>query len=252
MSWKDFFYYHRRERVAIILLLILIVLTIVMNEILKKNNVNNVNNVLIQNDSLVEEFDQFHRLLKNRESVAYPTIENESNRQYYVENRRNNERRLKSDGFSTHSDKNSSFVSSFSGSIKLAEGETILLNESDTTDWKKIPGIGSTYASRIVKYRDLLGGFVTVDQLREVYGIDDELFAKIYPYLKVDGKYTKIAVNTLEFKELLRHPYLNYKQVKAIFDLRRRKGNVSSINELAMLNEFTAEDIERLNPYLEF
>ncbi len=250
MSWKDFFYYHRGERVAIILLLILIVLTIVMNEIGKKKN--NENNVLIENDSLVQEFDQFHRSLNDGESVAYPPTESESNRQYYVENRRNNERQLKSNELSTYSDKNSSFESSFSVSVKLAEGETIFLNESDTTDWKKIPGIGSTYASRIVKYRDLLGGFVTVDQLREVYGIDDVLFAKIYPYLEADGKYTKIAINRLEFKELLRHPYLNYKQVKAIFDLRRRKGNVSSINELAMLNEFTAEDIERLNPYLEF
>lgn len=249
MSWKDFFYYHRGERVAIILLLILIVLTIVMNEIVKKNN---ENNVLVENTSLIREFDQFHRSLNDREFVANPPTESESNRQYYVENRRNNERQLKSNELSTYSDKKSTFGSSFSGSVKLAEGETIFLNESDTTDWKKIPGIGSTYASRIVKYRDLLGGFVSVDQLREVYGIDDELFAKIYPYLEADRKYTKIAVNRLEFKELLRHPYLNYKQVKAIFDLRRRKGNVSSINELAMLNEFTAEDIERLNPYLEF
>jgi len=143
-------------------------------------------------------------------------------------------------------------VRSFTERKKLAEGETIFLNKSDTTDWKKIPGIGSTYASRIVKYRDLLGGFVSVDQLREVYGIDDKLFVKIYPYVEVDGEYTKIAVNKLEFKELLRHPYLNYKQVKAIFDLRRRKGNISSINELALLNEFASEDIERLAPYLEF
>ncbi len=239
MSWKDFFYYQKGERVAILLLLILIVLTMVMNGLMKRNA---GKKVLIQNDSLVQEFDHFQRSFKDREEVDLKGNEKETDSQFYVD----------SDKHSPYSDTDLSLVRSFTERKKLAEGETIFLNKSDTTDWKKIPGIGSTYASRIVKYRDLLGGFVSVDQLREVYGIDDKLFVKIYPYVEVDGEYTKIAVNKLEFKELLRHPYLNYKQVKAIFDLRRRKGNISSINELALLNEFASEDIERLAPYLEF
>jgi len=249
MSLKDFFYYQRGERIAILLLLILIVLTIVMNGVLKKNS---EKKILVQNDSLVQEFEHFQRSFEDREIVDPNGNEKKINRQFYSEKKSLRDQQSNTDKRLSDSYIDSSFERSFFDDMKLTEGETIFLNESDTADWKKIPGIGSVYASRIVKYRNLLGGFVSVNQLREVYGIDDELFAKIYPYIKTDGKYTKIAVNKLEFKQLLRHPYLNYKQVKVIVDLRRRKGNISSINELALLDEFTAEDIERLNPYLQF
>lgn len=231
------------------MLLILIVLTIVMNGVLKKNS---EKKILVQNDSLVQEFEHFQRSFEDREIVDPNGNERKINRQFYSEKKSLRDQQSNTDKRLSDSDIDSSFERSFFDDMKLTEGETIFLNESDTADWKKIPGIGSVYASRIVKYRNLLGGFVSVNQLQEVYGIDDELFAKIYPYIKTDGKYTKIAVNKLEFKQLLRHPYLNYKQVKVIVDLRRRKGNISSINELALLDEFTAEDIERLNPYLQF
>ena len=66
MSWKDFFYYQKGERVAILLLLILIVLTMVMNGLMKRNA---GKKVLIQNDSLVQEFDHFQRSFKDREEV---------------------------------------------------------------------------------------------------------------------------------------------------------------------------------------
>ncbi len=85
-----------------------------------------------------------------------------------------------------------------------------------------------------------------------MYGIDNEVFSRIAPYIREDDNFRKLPVNELEFGELLRHPYLNYKQVQAIVNLRRRKGDISSINELAMLDEFTSEDIYRLEPYLDF
>ena len=137
-------------------------------------------------------------------------------------------------------------------SEKLSPGETIFLNKSDSTDWKKIPGIGDAYSSRIVKYRNMLGGFVRKEQLTEVYGIDNDLFLRIAPFIEEDINCTKLTINTLDFKELLRHPYLNYKQVQAIVNLRRKKGDIISINELSMLNEFTSDDIFRLEHYLEF
>jgi hypothetical protein len=56
----------------------------------------------------------------------------------------------------------------------------------------------------------------------------------------------------MEFRELLKHPYLNYRQVQAIVNLRKKRGKIASINELAMLDEFTSEDIFRIEPYLEF
>ena len=64
--------------------------------------------------------------------------------------------------------------------------------------------------------------------------------------------YIKLNVNELELRDLLRHPYLDYEQVKTIVNLRERKGRINSIKELSMLSEFTKEDIERLKPYLQF
>ncbi len=126
------------------------------------------------------------------------------------------------------------------------------MNSTDTAEWKRVPGIGTVYASRIVKYRERLGGFARKEQLLEVYGLEGELYARIAPYIEVSGSVRKLAVNQLEFKELLRHPYLSYKQVQAIVNLRHRKGGVDSIQELGMLDEFTSDDIYRLEPYLEF
>ena len=77
----------------------------------------------------------------------------------------------------------------------------------------------------------------------------------VYAYRDRKNKkrdFRKLWINELEFKELLRHPYLNYKQVRAIMNLRKKKGNIASIHELVMLDEFTSEDIFRIEPYLAF
>lgn len=135
---------------------------------------------------------------------------------------------------------------------KLKPGTTIELNKSDTTELKKIPGIGSVFANRIVKYRNSLGGYVSAEQLKEVWGIDEELYNKIQTYVTVEGKPNELKVNKLGFDQLKSHPYINYKQAKVIIDLRERKRNLTSINRLALLEEFSQDDIERLKPYLSF
>ena len=71
-------------------------------------------------------------------------------------------------------------------SNKFPAGTVIELNQADTLTLKKIPGIGSTFARRIVGYRELLGGFYTVEQLAEVYGIDEERYNALHTWFKVD------------------------------------------------------------------
>lgn len=137
-------------------------------------------------------------------------------------------------------------------SSKLAVGEVLDLNLSDTTTLKRVPGIGSSYAVRIVKYREQLGGYVNVDQLKEVWGIDDVLFEKIRPYFIVSGGPQKLRVNHSDYGDLIRHPYLNKDQVKIVLDLSKRKKSLTSIKRLYLLEEFTSQDIERLEPYLSF
>lgn len=137
-------------------------------------------------------------------------------------------------------------------SNKFPAGTVIELNQADTLTLKKIPGIGSTFARRIVGYRELLGGFYTVEQLAEVYGIDEERYNALHTWFKVDTTCIQpLRVNQLSFKELLRHPYLNTSQVRQIERLRR-KAPLQSWNDLILLEEFSAIDHQRLRPYLSF
>lgn len=137
-------------------------------------------------------------------------------------------------------------------SNKFPAGTVIELNQADTLTLKKIPSIGSTFARRIVGYRELLGGFYTVEQLAEVYGIDEERYNALHTWFKVDTTCIQpLRVNQLSFKELLRHPYLNTSQVRQIERLRR-KAPLQSWNDLILLEEFSAIDRQRLRPYLSF
>ena len=245
MNWKDFLYFQRGERVAVTLLLAMIFLAILLNITICSRSISDV--ALLKNDSIREQFDVFRELLQEREE---PVVQRETElptprstpatTQRTVAERRVAEPRPIIER------------TVFPRVEKLSEGETIMLNATDTIEWMKIPGIGSTFANRIVRYQSRLGGFSSVSQLLEVHGIDDELFARIMPYIAHDDNIRKLQVNRLEFRELLSHPYLEYTQVQIIMNLRRRTGNISSIEQLAMLSEFSDEDIERLRPYLEF
>lgn len=136
---------------------------------------------------------------------------------------------------------------------KFPAGTVVELNAADTTTLKKVPGIGSTFARRIVKYRELLGGFYTVGQLAEVYGIDEEHYTALAPWFFTDTLYIcKLNVNALPAADLRRHPYLDYRQAKAIEQLRKQKSRLSGWENLQLIEEFTDMDRKRLRPYLSF
>ena len=133
--------------------------------------------------------------------------------------------------------------------IKLHAGETIDLSSADTMQLKKIPGIGSYYAGKIVRYRSRLGGFVSLSQLKEISGLPEDIAA----WVTLDNTpVTQLHINQLTFGELLKHPYLNFEQVRAIIDHRRHYGPVSSFSDLQTYPAFSAADFERLKPYIAF
>ena len=96
---------------------------------------------------------------------------------------------------------------------KLKPGATIDLNTADTTLLKRVPGIGSSFARRIVKYRDLLGGYYVVEQLQEVYGMDRERYDAIYPYFTVG---TAVRPLTLTIDSISYHPYLSWRHKRTL------------------------------------
>ena len=127
------------------------------------------------------------------------------------------------------------------------------LNSADTVLLMQVKGIGRGYAKGIVRFRQTTGGFVSVDQLSEVYGMRPENLEKIRPFCVVNQSLVKkIKVNIASVERLKSHPYLNFYKAKAIFELRRSKGKLHTINDLNVLSEFTADDLVRIEPYLSF
>lgn len=132
---------------------------------------------------------------------------------------------------------------------KYPKGTRIELNRADTTELKKIPGIGSYTARRIVNYRERLGGFVHMEQLREIR-LNNEV---LEPWFTLDTTAINyLSVNRLLMKQLLAHPYLNYRQSKAIMQYRERHGAIPSIDVMRGWEEFTANELRRIAPYLSF
>ena len=133
--------------------------------------------------------------------------------------------------------------------MKLKVGEHINLATADTTQLKKIPGIGSGWARAILNYGKRLGGYVAVGQLQEIEGFPEESL----PYFSIANPQTeKINLNTATLAQLRKHPYVNFYQAKAICDYRRLKGKLTTLSQLHLLKDFTPEAIERLRPYVEF
>jgi len=133
--------------------------------------------------------------------------------------------------------------------LKLKAGEHINLVTADTTQLKKIPGIGSGWARAILNYGKRLGGYVAVGQLQEIEGFPEETL----PYFSIANPQTeKINLNTATLAQLRKHPYVNFYQAKAICDYRRLKGKLTNLSQLHLLKDFTSEAIERLRPYVAF
>ena len=133
---------------------------------------------------------------------------------------------------------------------KLPEGSTLELSLVDTTALKQIPGIGSYYAGKIVRYRERLGGFVSLNQLNDIDGLPPD----ITRWFTLDSvvKVCKIDVNHATFKELVRHPYISFEQTKVLVDYIRKFGPIESWQDLRLLPEFKEKDLERLAPYVVF
>lgn len=122
----------------------------------------------------------------------------------------------------------------------------VTINEADTAALIALPGIGSRLASRIVNFREKLGGFYSVDQIGETYGLQDSVFQKIKSYLQISGSVKKLNVNTATKDELKMHPYIKWNLANAIVEYRNQHGNFKSLDELkniALMDEVMFEKI---------
>lgn len=133
--------------------------------------------------------------------------------------------------------------------VKIQADEHVVLNTADTTQLKKVPSIGSYYASEIIRYGQRLGGFISVDQLDEIEDFPKD--AKKY-FVIANAHPRRMNINRLTLQQLRRHPYINFYMAKAITDYRRLHGDIKSLDELRLSKDFTNEVIQRLEPYIEY
>ena len=126
--------------------------------------------------------------------------------------------------------------------------EVVDLNAADTTILQQLPGIGSAFAKWIVNYREKLGGYCEAEQLLEVYRMDTARYDEIKDYIKIDSAFTpnKLRINSDAFKVLLKHPYLEYDDVKKIVNYREQKGMITSWGQLEKIVG------EEINPKLRY
>jgi len=133
--------------------------------------------------------------------------------------------------------------------VKLAL-HSIDINLADTTEFKKLRGVGSVYANRIVKFRNSLGGYFSIDQIKDVWGISDSLFIAIEPYLSLDtSQIKKKNINELEKEALVKHPYINWKKAKAILSYKKMHGAYKSMNDFEKLHGLDHAFVDTLRQY---
>jgi len=129
--------------------------------------------------------------------------------------------------------------------------QPVELNSADSAQLVKLKGIGPVFASRIIKYRNLLGGFHKKEQLLEVYNFPEETFLSIREYLETDSLLiTPIRINFADYSELLRHPYLDKNQVSKIITFRDENGPIQSVNHLLENGIINELEFEKVKPYL--
>ena len=126
------------------------------------------------------------------------------------------------------------------------------INTATAEELQTVNGIGEFYAKTITERRTELGGFYSNVQLDEVYGLSSETIATIIPQLVFDSMSVKLlAINTLAYEDLAKHPYLSYKEARAVVNYIEQHGDFTEAKQLEDLHIFQGKNISRLLPYLD-
>ena len=215
---KDHFYFNRNDRiVALILLSIILGVNIFLNPWKK-----HIPETYVQNDSMTYVPDTFKRTVYIRDTVR---------RKWYIWD-------------------TVIITKTISYTSKTRPVSPLDLNAADSSQLVTLPGIGPAYATKILRYREQLGGFHDISQLAEIDGLPDSLMK--WFILTDSVPIRKLMVNNLSLAQLRRHPYLDFYQARAIVEYRRERGIIKGPDQLSFMEEFTDRDLERLEPYLDF
>ena len=243
---------NKGERIAVISLLSMIVILLgfsifrPMIKLSRKDTMafHRLDSLLAVQDALLRQQEQQQSLQESKtpDNITYNKKQEPNEKTYYHNYTKTNPQQFQHKKPHKESHTASETTHHATQKVPLAP---IDINQADSTELLALPQIGATMASRIHRYRNRLGGFVTLEQLFEIKGMDTARFETIKPYITINiNELQTINVNQDEFKTLLRHPYLEYEQVKAIVNHRERKGMITSWKQLRGI-------IGEVNPLLE-
>lgn len=127
----------------------------------------------------------------------------------------------------------------------------IEINLANAEDFEQISGIGQKFSERIVKYREQLGGYYNVEQLKEVYHLPPELIDENKELLVVNEPVLKtININQVDLKTFIKHPYVSYNMALRIINYREVHGMFKSVDEIKTNDLVKEEDYSKLVYYL--
>ncbi len=123
------------------------------------------------------------------------------------------------------------------------------INTATVEDWKALPGIGEVLSNRIIKFRDKIGGFASIEQVAKTYGLKDSTFQLIKPYLKLSAPaVNKININTALENELMECAGISKDIAQAIIIYRKKNGNFQSVDELKKIVFINEEMFQKIAP----
>jgi DNA uptake protein ComE-like DNA-binding protein len=127
------------------------------------------------------------------------------------------------------------------------------INQATKEDLMKVFGIGEATSDRILNQKEVLGGFVSMDQMNEIWGLSPEVIVNLQKYFRINSlpKVKKININKASIKELGQFPYFKYPISKNIVTYRSMNGDIK-IEDLANIKGFSVDKIKIIALYLEF
>ena len=139
----------------------------------------------------------------------------------------------------------------YSSARKENNFSAIDINVADTASFISLPGIGAKLATRIIHFREKLGGFYSVEQVAEIYGLPDSTYQKIKPFLKIYvDSIRKIDINIADVNTLQQHPYIRWDMAKAIINYRNEHGMFRTVEDLGSIVNLPPERLKKILPYI--
>lgn len=244
-GWKRFFSFNTADRITALVVILLglgLLLLFAGNRL--RSGIPGHSNTFPNPDSLLEKdsaVDRVPMILYSSDSTAESSPKFPNDQQKVSE----------------HLERSKDYVGppkypSYSPKRRIPEGATLELNRADSAMLTMVPGIGASFARRIVSLRERLGGYYTVLQLQEVYGMTPDRYRQIKPYFTVGVPPERVNISEIPFDSIPRHPYLSYEQKNALQRILFRDGKIKGWDQLLSLECFTRDDSVRLSHYFVF